>query len=539
MTTIPLSRFFKTNWLNSHRNQCSKLSRNYYETIIIGDSIVAELSRYQSVWAKFLQPLRALHCRIGGDKVRHVLWHSHNLPVVKSIKKVLVLCGTNNLNQDSPEDITDGIIEVANTFKSKYGSISIFACGILPRDFNWSVTRVYIKEVNDMLKTKCSQSCFTFICPDSEWILSNGSLDSDLFYLDNARLVENGNLKLAESIFSFINNFDNIKHSNHIQFDKSYKMAVLFKLNNADFSPLSFPNFSKSCSSVPLPLPYASACNSLSYNVSLSSKHLPSSSNKLLPMVSGVLCGKFVPNQMHISPKSFVPDLVFSVSTQPNHQLVCNSVMSFKPVPVNVSFAPMHVGVKVVRSVSCNLRVSSLAKSMFICLNTVRSLNVCNAVKSVSSTHHIRRVTHNVISNHRRAFNPKTNVLSSFRTKSSPSYSTSNPCFSPFVISSRKHHNFYLSAKLCIVFMMLFSATVLKQSIQNILVFDIIMDLILLLLVYLRFYSGMGDRLSFYFKQHKHLFKPSFDCFLARSIIKVTRNTNINNFGLHLKVFTL
>ena len=65
------------------------------------------------------------------------------------------------------------------------------------------------------------------------------------------------------------------------------------------------------------------------------------------------------------------------------------------------------------------------------------------------------------------------------------------------------------------------------------------MDLILLLLVYLRFYSGRLDRLSFYFKQHKHLFKPSFDCFLIRSIIKVTCNININNFGLQLKVFTL
>ena len=125
--------------------------------------------------------------------------------------------------------------------------------------------------------------------------------------------MENGNLKLAESIFSFIKNFDNIKLNNHIQFDKSYKMAVLFKLNNADFPPLSFPNFSKSCSSVPMPLPYASACSSLPDNVSLSSKHLSSCSNKLLPMVSSVLCRKFVPNQMHISPKSFVPDLVFSV----------------------------------------------------------------------------------------------------------------------------------------------------------------------------------------------------------------------------------
>ena len=66
------------------------------------------------------------------------------------------------------------------------------------------LTRVYIKEVNDILKTKCSQSCFTFICPDSDWTLSNGSLDPDLFYLDNVHLEENGNLKLAASIFSLI-----------------------------------------------------------------------------------------------------------------------------------------------------------------------------------------------------------------------------------------------------------------------------------------------------------------------------------------------
>ena len=132
-----------------------------------------------------------------------------------------------------------------------------------------------------------------------------------------------------------------------------------------------------------------------------------------------------------------MPDLVFSVSTKSNYHLVCNSVMSFEPVPVIVSSAPMHVRVNVVKSVSCNLGVSSLAKPMFIYLNTVHSLSVCNAVKSVSSTHHIRRVTHDVISNHSQAFYPKTNILSSSRTKSSPSYSTSNSRFFPLVISSR------------------------------------------------------------------------------------------------------
>ena len=175
---------------------------------------------------------------------------SHNLPVVKSIKKVVVLCGANNLNQDSPEDVTDGIIEVASTFKFKYDPTVVFVCGILPRDFNWSVTQVYMKEGNDILKTKCSQSCFTVFCPGSDWTLSNGSFDLDLIFLDNVHLVENGNFKLAGSIFSLIKNFDNVKHNNHNQFIKSCKTAVSFKLSNVGFPSLSFPNFSESCCSI-------------------------------------------------------------------------------------------------------------------------------------------------------------------------------------------------------------------------------------------------------------------------------------------------
>ena len=47
-------------------------------------------------------------------------------------------------------------------------------------------------------------SCFTSIYLRSGWTISNGTLDPDLFYLDNVHLVENGNLKLVESIISLI-----------------------------------------------------------------------------------------------------------------------------------------------------------------------------------------------------------------------------------------------------------------------------------------------------------------------------------------------
>ena len=97
------------NWLNFHYDHCSNLAKNTFETIIIGDSIVAGLSRYQNVRDKFLKPLKALNCGIGGDRIQHVLWRALNLPASPDLKNVVVLCGTNDLLLGSPKDIAGGI----------------------------------------------------------------------------------------------------------------------------------------------------------------------------------------------------------------------------------------------------------------------------------------------------------------------------------------------------------------------------------------------------------------------------------------------
>ena len=66
------------------------------------------------------------------------------IPVISSLK-MLLLFGTNNLFQDSSEDIADGIIEIVQTFQSKYNSINIAIGGILSRDASWSINWVLIK----------------------------------------------------------------------------------------------------------------------------------------------------------------------------------------------------------------------------------------------------------------------------------------------------------------------------------------------------------------------------------------------------------
>ena len=118
------------------------------------------------------------------------------------MRNVIVLCGTNNLYQDLPEDIANGLIELVNCFKQGNNAINVFICDILPRDDTSSINRQLIKETNNILKSSCSVNHIKFLDQDANWIQMSGSLEPDLFYLDKLHLAEKGNLILARSIYS-------------------------------------------------------------------------------------------------------------------------------------------------------------------------------------------------------------------------------------------------------------------------------------------------------------------------------------------------
>ena len=65
---------------------------------------------------------------------QNVLWRVQNLPISSSFKNAVILCSTNNLQQDSPEVIVEGIIEIRYCFKEQHHHTNIFICGLLPRD---------------------------------------------------------------------------------------------------------------------------------------------------------------------------------------------------------------------------------------------------------------------------------------------------------------------------------------------------------------------------------------------------------------------
>ena len=128
MSIVPSPRLSKLNWFKIHQNHCNNIKNLNYSTLLIGDSIIAGLSRYNNVWKKYFEPLNSINCGIGGDKVQNVLWRCNSLPPSPNIHNAVIMCGTNNINVDPVEDIADGIIDIALSLKKKYQHITVTVC---------------------------------------------------------------------------------------------------------------------------------------------------------------------------------------------------------------------------------------------------------------------------------------------------------------------------------------------------------------------------------------------------------------------------
>ena len=261
-----------------------------------------------------------------------------------------------------------------------------------------------IKKVNQILKLKCYESSFTFVSYDSGWTLANGSLNADLYYSDRLHLVEKGNLKLAESIFNSIEVSSDVICRNHDnKFGKSYKMAVSFKLNNADFPPLPFPSASKPVSFISASLPSITACKPFPRNINIRSFAI--ATNTPISSVPLILHDNLFPKLILKPSKSPVSNLACNNLIKHNQWSICKSVQSFQPIIVNVNVvsAPVRHCLHVVKSLFCHQHASYFV---------IETLNVSNVVKYISSTYNIRKVfpsTHNSISIPRQVYCPENN----------------------------------------------------------------------------------------------------------------------------------
>ena len=125
MSIASLPRLSNANWLNSHNKHCNSMMIGNYSTLLIGHSIIAGLSHYSNIWKRYFQPLNAINCGIGVDRMQSILRQCDNLPSSPHLHNAVIICGTNNIQHNPVEDIVDGTVEIALSLRRKYHPITI------------------------------------------------------------------------------------------------------------------------------------------------------------------------------------------------------------------------------------------------------------------------------------------------------------------------------------------------------------------------------------------------------------------------------
>ena len=169
------------------------------QTVLLGDSIIQGLSRYKKVWNSFFGK-DTLNCGIRGDKVENLLWRAEKLVFPPATRHIVIHCGTNNIEENTPNDTANGLL-----------------CSALIINSRNRATNIYI----------------TAIEQDHDWIDEGNCLRIKYYYRDCLHIVELGNNKLSSTIIKAI------KHSNLTMLMNNNKYKATTVLTGEDFPPLS------------------------------------------------------------------------------------------------------------------------------------------------------------------------------------------------------------------------------------------------------------------------------------------------------------
>ena len=103
---IPASRSSKLGWYEKFREQIFLLNDSPSNILLMGDSLISNISKCQDVWSEYFSKHSTLNFGIPGDKIQDLLWRRKNLrfPSNSTLSCIFFLCGTNNV--DNPLRIT-------------------------------------------------------------------------------------------------------------------------------------------------------------------------------------------------------------------------------------------------------------------------------------------------------------------------------------------------------------------------------------------------------------------------------------------------
>ena len=109
---LPVARNGKLGWYEKFKEHNFLLQHSSAKILLIGDSLISNLTRYPDIWKSYFSKYNTLNFGIPGDKIQNILWRINNLNFPKncSIKYIFILGGTNNIDHNTTKVIVNGLL---------------------------------------------------------------------------------------------------------------------------------------------------------------------------------------------------------------------------------------------------------------------------------------------------------------------------------------------------------------------------------------------------------------------------------------------
>jgi lysophospholipase L1-like esterase len=139
------------------------------------------------VWKQNFGAIPMIDFAIAGDRTQHVLWRlSHGQLDGLHPKLVEIMIGTNNVGNNTPQEIADGIRKIVETYRAKVPDAHILLLAIFPRGANaGDGARKIAFQVNDIVSRIPWDDHVTYLDIGAKFLQPDGTFIPGAFRPDN------------------------------------------------------------------------------------------------------------------------------------------------------------------------------------------------------------------------------------------------------------------------------------------------------------------------------------------------------------------
>ena len=155
-----------------------RANTSHAQVVLIGDSITEGWEGAPDQLQSLVGLRSAANLGVGGDRTQHVLWRLQQAPLMSVNPKVIVLMiGTNNIYDDSADDIVAGIRAITALLNQQCPNAEILVLDIPPRGDPMDSARAKIAQINAELAQGEWPGHARFVRVGNQFLGADGALD--------------------------------------------------------------------------------------------------------------------------------------------------------------------------------------------------------------------------------------------------------------------------------------------------------------------------------------------------------------------------